>query len=181
MPIYLQVLSQKNFLLRFLRAGVLLWIIYRTFLILGFWLNLSNLPGAWITQFVDVAQYSITPWVPWAGAAISLLSIYIHFLLCLNLIRLLNCWMDGNIFSEQTTRLFSELGLFYLLCTVADILTDSLNTFLLTMGNPSGQRIIAFGFNSSDLLDLGAACFLYVMAIVMRQAYQLQQDANLTI
>ncbi|WP_319563070.1 DUF2975 domain-containing protein [Marispirochaeta sp.] len=172
---------ENKTLLRLLRTGVFLWMIVWPLIILGFWLSLPKLPESWITQFVDVSKYTITPCVPWIGSAVSLLPIAIHFLLCLNLIRLFNNWLKGIIFSEQTIRIFTKLSLFYLLGTVSGILMNTLNSLLLTMGNTPGEHILSLSFSSTDLSGLGTAGFLYVLAFIMRQAYQLQKDADLTI
>lgn len=169
-------------LLLLLHHGVFAWMIAWPLILIGFWILLPYLPSAWIAKFTQITtEYTITGYTPWLGLLASVVPIAIHFLLCFNVVRLLRHWKAGEIFSEETTRLFSRIGFFYLINAFVNIIMETLTTLIMTLGNSPGHRTLSLGLDSTDLSNLGIAGFLYVLTFVMKQAYQLQQESHLTV
>ena len=97
------------------------------------------------------------------------------------LIRLFRLYEKGTFFMHENVACFKKLSNALLLWVGAVFLTTPLTGLILTMHNPEGQRMIELSLQSADLTALITGGILRVIAVVMENAQNLQEDMELTI
>lgn len=97
------------------------------------------------------------------------------------LMRLFHLYEQGHIFKLANVRCFRNLSRVLIWWFVAGIVHRSLLSIALTLHHPKGQRMISLELSSADLTALLLGGILAVIAWVMEEGRQLQEDRDLTI
>lgn len=96
-------------------------------------------------------------------------------------IRLFKLYETGRIFSPENVNFFKKLGYILIAYMFAGIVHNSIMTIILTLSNPSGQRMISVGFSSSDLSKLIIGIILILVSRVMDAGREMQEEQQLTV
>jgi len=100
---------------------------------------------------------------------------------CICFIRLLRYYKKGELFSARTLSLFRQLSRI----SFAWALYNPFKLTLLSIGTaffmPVGQRGIAFGVTSSDVINIFIVGFFLIIASLMKEAARLQDEHDLTV
>lgn len=99
----------------------------------------------------------------------------------ITLIKLMNYFSKGEIFSQQTINLFSRLSKLAFTWAIYTPIKDSFITTIMSLQNPPGHRIIQFAFTSSDIFNIFIFGFFVVISLIMQEGYKLKSEQDLTV
>lgn len=94
----------------------------------------------------------------------------------LSLWRLFGGYLRGDVFSDAASRHLRRIGAAVTTMAVAMPLTDTATVLALTLGNPPGQRVLAFHLGSQHYIVLLLGLTLTAIAAVMREAQRMAQE-----
>lgn len=94
----------------------------------------------------------------------------------LSLRRLFGGYLRGEFFSDAASRHLRRIGQSVTLMALAMPLTDTATVLALTLGNPPGQRVLAFHLGSTHYVVLLLGLVLTAIAAVMREAHRMAQE-----
>jgi hypothetical protein len=97
------------------------------------------------------------------------------------LMRLFELYEKGQIFGSANVRCFRNLSRVLIVWSGVGIVYRALLGVVLTLHHPPGQRILSLSFGSPDLTALLLGGILAVIAWVMEEGQQLQEDQELTV
>lgn len=97
------------------------------------------------------------------------------------LIGLFRLYESGDVFKPANVRCFRGLSRVLIWWTVGGILTDPLQSLVLTLNNPPGKHILEIGLVSADFTALVVGGLLAVIAWVMEEGRKLQEEQELTV
>ncbi len=100
---------------------------------------------------------------------------------CICFFKLLRLYRQGELFSINTLALYTKLSRIAFAWTLYNPIKFTLLSFITTINNPHGQRIVAFGFNSDDIFYIFIVGFFLVMTSLMQEAYELKYEQDLTV
>jgi hypothetical protein len=135
-------------------------------------LNLSAAPpdlAARVTTLVPLPDrlaalgYAL---VPAAIASFGLFALARLFWLC----------SQGLVFSPGAMRAFRQVAASLLANVVAAIATQLPISFLLTLANPPGHRVLSLGFGAGDFTVLFLAGAVFVISLVMAEAQRIADE-----
>jgi hypothetical protein len=95
--------------------------------------------------------------------------------------RLLACYRRNEIFSVQTFFYFSKISKIAFLWMLYAPIEGTLMALVKTMHNPPGQRTLSITFGSSDISNIFIVGFLYLIASLIHEGYNLKKDQDLTV
>lgn len=110
------------------------------------------------------------------GLAYLLLFVGIFYFL-----KLLKSFQEGDRFSLKTLQLFKRICKVALAWVIYTPIKRMLLSIITTFFNPVGQRVIKITINSGDIFNIFFVSFLFVLASLMKDAYELKSDQDLTI
>jgi hypothetical protein len=90
--------------------------------------------------------------------------------------RLFLLFMQGVVFSSETTRALNLFGLALLGSVMLKPITTALLSVVLTWGNPLGQRSVTIALGSNELVLLLFAVTFLVITWVFREGQRLSQE-----
>jgi len=96
-------------------------------------------------------------------------------------IRLLRYYSAGELFSANTLALYTKLSRILFAWTLYNPLKFTLLSYITTMLNPAGKRVIAIAFNSDDIFYIFIVGFFLVITSLMQEAYNLKHEQDLTV
>jgi hypothetical protein len=138
------------------------------------WVGLE-VGGSWqeAAQQLTTKNFSAVIWL-------GLLQLLPFLLINVILIRLFMLYRQGLFFSPKNINCFSWLGAVLLIQFVVTAIYPALLFTLLNYATDSGLvRIVSV--RDTDIIGLLSGLVIYVIAWVMKQAYQLQQEQELVI
>lgn len=100
---------------------------------------------------------------------------------CLCFLKLLRYYRARELFSSNTLALYTKLSRIAFAWTLYNPLKFTLLSFITTINNPHGTRVIAFGFNSDDIFYIFIVGFFLVITSLMQVAYELKHEHDLTV
>lgn len=115
------------------------------------------------------------------GALIDAVSIGLIVWGCLCFIKLLGFYQRNELFSSNTLALFKKISRIAFAWVVYEPIKFTLLSFVTTMTNPIGQRIITIVITSNDVIHIGIVGFFWILTSLMHEAYILKSDQDLTI
>jgi len=130
------------------------------------------------------AAYSQTPpplLIRLLAAAVDGISIGLFLWGSICFIRLLRYYSKGELFSANTLALYTKLSRILFAWTLYNPLKFTLLSYITTMLNPAGQRVIAIAFNSDDIFYIFIVGFFLVITSLMQEAYHLKHEQDLTV
>jgi hypothetical protein len=82
----------------------------------------------------------------------------------------------GDLFSRQCGKLLRRAGMFALAGAVSGIVSRTAGVLLVTYANPAGQKMLAIGVSSTEVLLFLLSGLLFVLGHIMIVAEELEAD-----
>tara|TARA_R110002050_G_scaffold54754_2_gene123859 strand:+ start:11943 stop:12503 length:561 start_codon:yes stop_codon:yes gene_type:complete len=95
--------------------------------------------------------------------------------------KLFECYEKGHYFSVNAYKKFGNIGKFFILSVLISYPQELLFTFVSTMKEPVGQRLIRITASNHDVTSIAMALMIIVVGWVMKEAVRLKQDQDLTV
>ena len=149
-----------------------------------FLLSLQGFPAIMNANHKDIDSFmlTLTPLsrlFGFIGSVITLLPLLLGTVIMLKLSK---NYINGNIFSLDNAKSYSQLGIIYFVSAL--LLQPIYQMFFYlcaTINNPAGQRIIAFSIGIDSLTAIFFAIILIVIGHVMKLGQKISEDQELTI
>lgn len=93
-----------------------------------------------------------------------------------NLRQLLSGFGAGQIFTIANSRYLRVFAWSALAVIITQFFTDGLLSIVLTLNNPPGQRVLAFGFSTDQLIGLFFGAVFVLIARVLEEGRKLADD-----
>lgn len=151
---------------------------------LTIWGSYNYLPASITKGLFSPTIPFVTPLKPdqiFAGLLVSLIPLSITLAGFYFLAKLFKLYEAGNFFTLQNAQCYKNLAWVYVFKSGGNIIYNSLLSFVLTMHNPPGKRILTFGLGSDDLAHLLISGIILVISWVMIEAVRLQEENTYTI
>lgn len=100
---------------------------------------------------------------------------------CLCFIKVLRFYQCNEIFSANTLALFNKMSRIAFAWTVYEPLKFTLLSIVTTLSNQEGQRVIALGFTSNDVVHIFMVGFFLIITSLMQEAYTIKNENDLTV
>ena len=97
------------------------------------------------------------------------------------LIKLLNYYRRGNVFSLETFSLFRKLSKIALIYTIYEFFGYMLMSLISTMHNAPGERMLAVQIGSGDIKNIFVVACFFVITSLMYEGYKLKKEQDLTV
>jgi hypothetical protein len=94
---------------------------------------------------------------------------------------LFELYEKGSIFTEENVNCFRSLGRALIAWVACDVVSNTLLSIVLTMGNPPGRRMITVGLNSGECTGLFVGAVVLIISWVMDEARKMQEEQALII
>jgi hypothetical protein len=115
------------------------------------------------------------------GAFIDGISIMLLLWCALCFIKFLKYYQRGELFTANTLGLFNKMSKIIFAWAVYEPFKFTLLSIVTTLSNQAGQRVIALGFTSNDVINIFVVGFFLIITSLMHEAYELKSENDLTI
>jgi len=115
------------------------------------------------------------------GAFIDSISIALLLWGCICFIRLLRYYQRGEIFTADTLALFNKMSRIAFAWALYEPVNFTLLSIITSLANPAGQRVIAVGLTSNDLVHIVIVGLFMIITSLMQEAYTLKNEHDLTV
>ena len=147
-----------------------------------FWLNMNRMPDLVHRKIIPFAVTMPMPLTSLVlGFLVTMLPTGMTMVGAYYLRRLFLLYEQGQIFLLANVRCFKKLSWVLIWSFAVDIVSRSLLSVVLSLPNPSGQRIVTVELSSSDLTVLLIGGILAVISWVMEEGRNLQEEQDLTV
>jgi hypothetical protein len=97
------------------------------------------------------------------------------------LVKILNCYIAGELFSKNIMRLYRKLLWAAFAWTVYNPIKVPILSLVTTYNNAVGHRVLTLSFKGDDVLHIFIVGSLLVINFLMREAYKLKQEQDFTV
>jgi Protein of unknown function (DUF2975) len=100
-------------------------------------------------------------------------------LMCLGLYQVRKCFQGfakGEVFTHDASGHLKRFSVWMMRSAIAALVVGALLSSLLTLGNTPGQRVVAIGVSTEQLLLLFFSCVVWLMAEIIHQGQALAQE-----
>ena len=97
------------------------------------------------------------------------------------LVKILNRYTAGELFSKNVMRLYRKLLWAAFAWTVYNPIKVPILSLVTTCNNAVGHRVLTLSFKGDDVLHIFIVGSLLVLNLLMREAYKLKQEQDLTV
>lgn len=115
------------------------------------------------------------------GAIIDGLSVALLLWGCIYFIKVLRYYQQGELFTANTIALFNKMSRIAFAWALYEPFKFTLLSIVTTLSNQAGQRVIALGFTSNDIIHIFMVGFFLIITSLMHEAYELKNEQDLTI
>jgi len=115
------------------------------------------------------------------GIIIDGISVFLFCWGCICFIRLLRFYKEGELFTSRTLSVFRRLSRISFAWALYNPFKLTLLSIVTTFFMPGGQRVIALGITSSDVINIFIVGFFLIIASLMKEAAKLQDELDLTV
>lgn len=112
---------------------------------------------------------------------IQLLPLSITICIYYRLARLFNLYEHGSLFELDNIKLIKQISILMIIGEFIQIIYQPMITAALSFKNPAGQRFASITLGSTNLTTLITAFIILVASWIVKEAYDLKNDAQLTI
>jgi hypothetical protein len=107
------------------------------------------------------------------GAAI----MYVYLVLS----RLFNLYAQGVFFEKENVSCYRSIAYGLIFQQFLFIVEEALQTFLLTIRNPEGERLVTIGFDDTNVSLLIVGFMIILISRIMDEGRKIQEEQNLTV
>jgi hypothetical protein len=152
--------------------------------VIGGWLNFETW-GASIASRLGLAQNHVVPTTllpeqTALGIGVTMVPVGTLVFGLWHLRKLLVCFGAGQIFTLENTRALKIFAWSVLAVIVIQFFTDGLLSVVLTLNNPPGQRVLALGLSSDQIVAFFFGAVFVLIAKVLDEGRKLA-DENASI
>jgi hypothetical protein len=104
------------------------------------------------------------------ASATALVPAILYILALWQAMKLFRLYRTGQIFVPAVPAILVRLGYLVLAAAAAGVITRTLVVLLLTMGNPPGQRQLAVGIGTEEILSLIIGLLVCAFSLVAKEA-----------
>ena len=115
------------------------------------------------------------------GALIDGVSIALLLWGCFCFIKVLRYYQRGELFTANTIALFNKMSRIAFAWALYEPFKFTLLSIVTTLSNQEGQRVIALGFTSNDVIHIFIVGFFLIITSLMHEAYELKNEHDLTV
>lgn len=115
------------------------------------------------------------------GAFIDAISVALLLWGCICFIKVLRYYQRGEIFTANTLALFNNMSRIAFAWAIYEPFKFTLLSIVTTLSNQEGQRVIALGFTSNDVIHIFIVGFFLIITSLMHEAYTLKNENDLTV
>ncbi|WP_415719596.1 DUF2975 domain-containing protein [Maridesulfovibrio sp.] len=170
------------------------------FLRYAFWVALVAIPiietACWVLFNGDINSYFISEClqgldpeylgpltVPqkFLGLLVSCPYVALRMFCCWQLAKLFKLYSDGHIFTSENSACYSKAAWALLIGEVLYPVIQTAISYIATMNNPVGKRLIMIGFDDTNASNIVIACVILAISWVMDEGRKLQDEAKLII
>ncbi|KTD27475.1 Protein of uncharacterised function (DUF2975) [Legionella israelensis] len=112
---------------------------------------------------------------------IQLLPLSITIFICHRLAKLFNLYEHGSLFELDNIKIIKQISILMIIGEFIQIIYQPLITAALSFNNPAGQRFASITLGSTNLTTLITAFIILIASWMVKEAYELKNDAQLTI
>ncbi len=134
-----------------------------------------------VTEGIAEAVVNVTLLTKALGFAVSLVPTLLTCAVLWNLAALFKEFSQGRLFTSPGVRRIRRAGIFLLTRELLAPVVGGLMSVALTASNPPGQGMLIIGLDASNLTMIVTALTIIVVAHIMDQARELQDESLLTI
>ncbi len=116
-----------------------------------------------------------------ASSCIDGISIALLVWACICFIKVLRYYQKGELFTANTIALFNNMSKIIFAWALYEPFKFTLLSIVTTLSNQQGQRVIALGFTSNDVIHIFIVGFFLIITSLMHEAYELKNEHDLTI
>jgi hypothetical protein len=148
-----------------------------------FWNGIETFNKIKLGAMPSTTGANMTPSLPLLASAIIVDSISMILFLfgCIYLIKLLNCYCRGELFSENIVRIYKYLLRIAFIWTCYVPFNRVLLGLITTLNNDPGYRMLHVSFTGNDIIHIFIVGSFLVMNTIMQEAYRLKQEQDLTV
>jgi hypothetical protein len=96
-------------------------------------------------------------------------------------IKLMAQLQKGSLFSLEVIQLLNKIAKIIFWFAVYTPINRTIITMILSLANPSGQRLLTISFTFGDLFTLAASWFFVILTSLMRESRELKSEHDLTV
>lgn len=115
------------------------------------------------------------------GALIDGVSVALLLWGCICFIKVLRYYQRGELFTANTIALFNKMSRIAFAWALYEPFKFTLLSIVTTLSNQEGQRVIALGFTSNDIIHIFIVGFFLIISSLMHEAYELKNEHDLTV
>lgn len=123
----------------------------------------------------------LNPLTKLLGFLVSCIPVGIDMLIFYFLIQLFKLYERGEIFTRNNVKYIRNIGYAMLGSQLIQPIYQALMTFILTMNNPKGHRLISIGFGTTDIMLLLTALIIILISWIMTEGYKLNDEQKYTV
>ena len=97
------------------------------------------------------------------------------------LIKLFGLYSRGKIFTADNVRCIRRIGIVILIYNLLFPLYEMLMTFILTMNNPVGERLVRLGFGGTDIAQIVIAIMIILISWIMDEGRKMEEEQAYTV
>ncbi len=136
-------------------------------------LAIARVPGAAVVAF---DPSTVAPWQRHAGVAVTLVSVALLVTGLHHLGRCFGNFARGQALTRENARHFSRFGAWIAAAVVASFLSTPVLSVLFTLGMPAGQRQLAIGLDSNQLVALLVAGGAWIVGAIMAEGARAAEE-----
>jgi hypothetical protein len=159
------------------QALIILW----PLLTLLIWIFAHQIPLDWLRDPHATYQVTLTSEVQFLGFLVDCIPLTFVIYCLYQLIRLFKNYEVKQIFTLENAKRYRKLGLGTFAWVIANILSKSLTSLVLTMYNPSGKHVLIAYFGSNDIPPLILSGLVILISWIMMEGYRIADDHAKTI
>lgn len=149
------------------------------------WMFYESLPTSISTTLLpyslNLNQIHINPLTKTLACLATMLQISIILYALGLLIKLFRNYEQNQIFTLTNVKYYRRLGYAVFSWVVCNKLVEAMISVILTFQNPVGHRMIAVKFTGVDLVALAMSSLIILIAWIMNEGHELQEEQALTI
>lgn len=84
--------------------------------------------------------------------------------------------IEMKIFSASNVIRLKKLSILILYWSLSDIVVVPITSYILTYGNPLGDRLIMLSFSWGQFLGLYLSGFIYILSIIIKNGFNIKLD-----
>lgn len=130
---------------------------------------------------LNLSQININMFTKTLACLASMLQVSIILYALRLLIKLFRNYEQHQIFSSINVKYYRRLGYAVFSWVICNKVVEALISLILTFQNPIGHRMIAVRFTGGDLVALAMGALIILIAWIMHEGQQLQEEQALTI